>query len=52
MLVGQPYQGWKLCFNYTLVIRSSDLMTILLIDLSIDERVGPDALAVLRPTGI
>ena len=55
MLGGQPNHGWQLCFPLELhaggsdfrLYDSSDLKTYLLM-----KWYGPDALAVVRPTGV
>ena len=52
MLGGQPNHGWQLCFPLLLHIRGSDFILYGCSDLTIDEMVGPDALAVVRPTEV
>ena len=55
MLGGQPNHGWQLCFPFYLhaggsgfrLYDGSNLKTFLF-----DKMLGPDALAVVRPTGV
>ena len=54
MLGGQPNHGcdFEFLFNCTPAGRTSDSMMVQLKDLSIDERVGPDAASVIRPVEV